>query len=68
MSAICAGWGLSDPETLRRLLTGVAPSVEGSGDKFDIRGFHDEVLGAGSLPLDVLEQRIDAWIAAQKKA
>ena len=38
------------------------------GEKFDIRGFHDEVLGAGSLPLDVLEQRIDAWIAAQKKA
>ena len=38
------------------------------GDRFDIRGFHDEILGAGSLPLDVLEQRIDAWIAAQKKA
>ena len=38
------------------------------GDRFDIRGFHDEVLGAGSLPMDVLEARIDAWIAAQKKA
>jgi uncharacterized protein (DUF885 family) len=37
------------------------------GNKFDIRGFHDEVLGAGALPLDVLEQRIDTWIAAQKK-
>ncbi len=37
------------------------------GDRFDIRGFHDEVLGAGSLPMDVLEARIDAWIAAQKK-
>jgi uncharacterized protein (DUF885 family) len=36
------------------------------GDRFDIRGFHDEVLGAGALPLDVLEQRIDAWIAARK--
>jgi uncharacterized protein (DUF885 family) len=32
------------------------------GDKFDIRGFHDEVLGAGALPLDVLERRINAWI------
>ncbi len=38
------------------------------GSKFDIRGFHDEILGAGSLPLDVLEQRIDTWIAAQQGA
>ena len=38
------------------------------GDRFDIRAFHDEVLGAGSLPMDVLEARIDAWIAAQKAA
>jgi uncharacterized protein (DUF885 family) len=32
------------------------------GAKFDIKAFHDEVLGAGALPLDVLEQRIDRWI------
>ncbi len=36
------------------------------GAKFDIRKFHDEVLGAGALPLDVLERRIDSWIASQK--
>ena len=36
------------------------------GDKFDIRAFHDQVLDAGSLPLDVLSDRIDAWIAGQK--
>ncbi len=36
------------------------------GAKFDIRGFHDEVLAGGALPLDVLEQRIDRWIARVK--
>ncbi len=36
------------------------------GAKFDIRGFHDEVLGAGALPMDVLERRIKTWVAAQK--
>ncbi len=35
------------------------------GENFDIRAFHDELLGAGALPLDLLEQRMDAWIAAQ---
>jgi len=37
------------------------------GPKFDIRAFHDEVLDSGALPMDVLEQRVDAWIAAQKQ-
>jgi uncharacterized protein (DUF885 family) len=36
------------------------------GERFDIRGFHDTVLGAGALPLDVLEQQIDKWIEGQK--
>lgn len=35
------------------------------GKKFDLRAFHDEVLGAGALPLDVLEQRIHAWVNTQ---
>ncbi len=38
------------------------------GDKFDIRAFHDEVLDAGPLPLDVLETRVDAWITSQTQA
>jgi uncharacterized protein (DUF885 family) len=36
------------------------------GDKFDIRAFHDVVLDSGSLPLDALEERVNAWIASQK--
>jgi uncharacterized protein (DUF885 family) len=36
------------------------------GPKFDIRAFHDEVLNAGALPLDVLESRIVGWIAQVK--
>ena len=38
------------------------------GDKFDMRAFHDQVLDAGALPLDVLSDRIDGWIARQKSA
>ncbi len=38
------------------------------GDKFDLRAFHDEVLDSGALPLDVLDARINAWIAIQKAA
>ncbi len=38
------------------------------GDRFDIREFHAEVLKDGSVPLDVLEGKIDSWIAAKKKA
>jgi len=36
------------------------------GDKFDIRGFHDTVLGGGDLPLSLLEKQIDNWIAKVK--
>jgi len=36
------------------------------GDRFDLRRFHDAVLLAGALPLDVLDTRIDEWIAHEK--
>ena len=34
------------------------------GDRFDIKDYHAVVLGSGSVPLDVLEDQVDAWIAA----
>jgi uncharacterized protein (DUF885 family) len=38
------------------------------GAKFSLPAFHDLVLGAGSVPLDVLGELVDGWIARQKKA
>ena len=38
------------------------------GDKFDIRGFHDEILKDGPVPLNVLESKIKSWAEAQKQA
>ena len=38
------------------------------GDKFDIREFHAQVLMTGALPLAILEQKIDRWIASKKSA
>jgi uncharacterized protein (DUF885 family) len=39
-------------------------ATERLGARFDIRCFHDQLLMTGALPLDILEARIDAWIAA----
>ena len=36
------------------------------GSRFDIRAFHDEILGQGGLPLDVLDARMRRWVAAQR--
>jgi uncharacterized protein (DUF885 family) len=35
------------------------------GSKFDIKAFHDTVLDAGAMPLDMLQERVNAWIASQ---
>jgi uncharacterized protein (DUF885 family) len=35
------------------------------GENFDIRAFHDHLLGAGAIPLDVLEERMLRWLDSQ---
>jgi uncharacterized protein (DUF885 family) len=64
---------ISDPAQALAYMTGQlkilelrAKAQKELGDRFDIRAFHDAVLDAGALPLDVLEARIDAWIAGAK--
>ncbi len=53
------GYKLGEMQILR--LRAKAEKVLGA--RFDLRAFHDAVLGGGAMPLDVLAQRIDAWIA-----
>ena len=38
------------------------------GKKFDLRRFHDAVLGQGAVPLNVLDDQIDAWIANERRS
>tara|TARA_R110001592_G_scaffold135721_1_gene352162 strand:- start:3775 stop:5625 length:1851 start_codon:yes stop_codon:yes gene_type:complete len=38
------------------------------GEQFDIRGFHAQVLKDGPVPLNILEQKVKAWVASEKKA
>lgn len=43
-----------------------AKAEKALGDKFDIRAFHDLYLAGGSVPLPVLEKRLDSWISEQR--
>ena len=44
-----------------------ARSEKALGPKFDLRRFHDAVLGQGAVPLDTLDAQINAWIEAEKR-
>ncbi|MFN7030774.1 MAG: DUF885 family protein, partial [Sphingopyxis sp.] len=37
------------------------------GPRFDIRDFHEAVLSEGALPLDILEEQVERYIAAHKQ-
>lgn len=43
-----------------------AMAMEELGDEFDIRGFHDEILKDGPVPLNILENKIQSWVESQK--
>jgi uncharacterized protein (DUF885 family) len=44
-----------------------ATASQALGPRFDIRGFHDAVLGNGEVPLGALAEVIDDWVAAQSR-
>ena len=43
-----------------------ARAEEALGSDFDVRGFHDVVLGAGAVPLPIMHARVDRWISEQQ--
>jgi uncharacterized protein (DUF885 family) len=61
---VSPGQALSYKIGQRKILELRARAEEALGDRFDVRDFHEQVLSSGSLPLVLLEQKIDAWIAS----
>lgn len=49
-----------------KILSLRAKAEQALGDKFDLKEFHDQILTSGSLPMAVMEQKVDRWIAAKQ--
>ena len=49
-----------------KILSLRAEAEHALGDKFDLKGFHDQILVSGSLPMAVMESKINQWIETQK--
>ncbi len=49
-----------------KILSLRAQAEEALGDKFDLKAFHDQILTSGSLPMEVMELKVNEWIASQK--
>ncbi|MEZ9197301.1 DUF885 family protein [Shewanella sp. 10N.286.54.B9] len=49
-----------------KILSLRAEAEEALGDKFDLKAFHDQILTSGSLPMEVMELKVNEWIASQK--
>ena len=47
-------------------ILGIRKRAEAAVENFDIRSFHDRLLGGGALPLDVLDRWMDTWIEAEQ--
>ena len=62
---VAPGQALSYKMGMLKILELRRGAKESLGDKFDIRGFHDVVLGGGSLPLPLLQRAVNNWVISQ---
>jgi uncharacterized protein (DUF885 family) len=62
----CPGQALADKVGQLKILELRRRAEQRLGERFDLREFHEQVIGSGSQPLSVLETRINRWIAARR--
>jgi uncharacterized protein (DUF885 family) len=60
----CPGQALADKLGQLKILELRRRAEQRLGERFDLRKFHEQVIGSGALPLSVLETRINRWIEA----